>query len=209
MNTIFSTPILMQSLNLAPRVKEKLDEKFIFMETASTAKMVDAEAAANGETRSDVLRRALEQYYAPKKPLESPETFTAPYVGEIPCGPWDSSQSTPQRYTISAQDADELGARPGDWFFRARGESMIGAGVLDSAVVLVRPYEGRPARRGDIVAVQIETADGEIEGTFKRYDGGEDENVRLLDGNGHYFELPENVARIGILARGVGVVSRL
>lgn len=213
MNTIFTSPIQMPSVMSAPKIKEKLDEKFIFMETASTAKMVDNEAAANGETRSDVLRRALENYYAPhsatSEPADNPRTFTAPYIGAIPCGPWNPTEPGHERFTVSTEVADELEARDGDWWFRAAGDSMIGAGILDGSLVLVRPYDGKPPRRGDVVAVQIADEAGEVVGTFKRFDGQNGDVPKLLDGNDDVFDLPDGARVAAVLARGVGVVSRL
>lgn len=179
----------------------------------------DAALLANlkrSEFARNAIRAAHERIKA-GQPIEGlgfeveaqPQTFTAPYLGSIPCGPWSASDESKERFSVTTEVADELEARDGDWWFRATGDSMVGAGILDSSLVLVRPYEGKPPRRGDVVALQIVDEAGEVVGTFKRFDGQNGDVPKLLDGNDEPFALPEGARVQQILARGVGVVSRL
>ena len=204
----------------APKMNAQADfpvsTQFGFRLPENLARNFRAQMDGDEVKMSPLLRDLVEGYmrgeFVPgqmKSADDEPRTFTAPYVGAIPCGPWNPTEPGHERFTVSTEVADELEARDGDWWFRAAGDSMIGAGILDGSLVLVRPYDGKPPRRGDVVAVQIADEGGEVSGTFKRFDGQNGDVPKLLDGNDDVFDLPDGARVAAVLARGVGVVSRL
>jgi len=81
---------------------------------------------------------------------------------------------------------------------RVKGDSMVGAGILDGDIVIVRPQP--TAEAGEIVVALIE--DGEAEGTVKRFRCRGDEIV-LESANPAYPPIVTREARI------VGVVVGL
>jgi SOS-response transcriptional repressor LexA len=193
--------------------KEKYDERVVAMATPSMARAIDAEAAQNHETRSDVIRRALEQYYAPRDQhheAASLDSFSAPYLSRVPCGPWSEAIDSGDNFLISADVADELEAQDGDVWVRADGQSMEGAGIQDGFVALVRPYDKKTPRRGEIVLIQVTTPEGDRVGTIKRFNGLEpDGKPRLLDGNDEPYSLPEPMQGFDVVGRVVGVLGRI
>ncbi len=138
------------------------------------------------------------------------EAFRAPVLSSVPCGPWDRAVEGAPTHAVSIDDARELEALPGDVWVRAHGDSMLGAGIADGVLVLVRPYGTKPVRRGDIVVVQITTDDGEVLGTMKRFAGnGAGGLPQLLDGADEPFPLPDNVVKVEYIAREQGVLGRV
>ncbi|PTY04742.1 repressor LexA [Opitutaceae bacterium EW11] len=96
----------------------------------------------------------------------SPSGFTAtsarvPLYGTIPAGLPTLEEQQPD--TFVGVDLVTLGIRPGTQVFAltVRGDSMIGANIVEDDIVFLTPREPRP---GDIVAALI---DGES--TLKRY----------------------------------------
>ena len=210
----YQRPFAMANLPTVTRTKEKLDEKFIFMETGTTAKMIDAEASTNQETRSDVIRRALDLYFNPRPNEVKDEAFNsfrAPYLSAVPCGPWQEAIDRGEAFTVSTEVADELEARDGDVWVRADGQSMEGAGIMDGFLILVRPMDGRPPRRGDIMLVQAMDDNGSYFGTVKRFNGVETDGrtPRLLNGSDEEFPLPSALQRVDYIGRAIGVLGRL
>ena len=83
-----------------------------------------------------------------------------PLLGSIPAGPL--SEAITQAVEIVEPDA-LLAYKPGDFLLRVRGDSMIGDGILDGDLALLRP--GARVAHGAIAAVCV----GEDrEGTLKR-----------------------------------------
>ncbi|RYX83929.1 ribbon-helix-helix protein, CopG family [bacterium] len=195
-----------------PSQKEKFEDKIMFMVTPSMAGAIDKEAATNRETRSDVIRRALELYYNPR-PVKIQDdgfnTFTAPYLSAVPCGPWADAVDRAEHFTISTETADELEAQDGDVWVRADGQSMEGAGIMDGVLVLVRPYDRKTPRRGEIVLIQVGLEDGEFLSTLKRFDGMNGQVPKLLDGSDAAFDLPEGSSNPQIIGRAIGTLGRL
>lgn len=208
----YPRPDFMAHISTAVQPKEKLDEKFIFMDTASTAKKVDMEAQQNGETRSEVLRRALDLYFSPqvtKLADEAYDSFSAPYLSAVPCGPWAAAIDRAERFTVSIEVADELEAQDGDVWVRADGQSMEGAGIMDGVLVLIRPYERKTPRRGEIILIQVVLEDGEFLSTIKHFDGMNGQVPKLLDGEDNAFDLPEGSTNPQIIGRAIGTLGRL
>jgi SOS-response transcriptional repressor LexA len=131
------------------------------------------------------------------------DSFRAPYLSRVPCGPIKEAIETGAAVTISADTADELEVRDGDFWVRAEGESMEGAGIQDGFLILMRPLDGRPPRRGEITLMQFIDESGDVyQSTVKSWNG--DNPLRLLDGQGDDFEVPEGKEyRAVAVARGV------
>ncbi len=114
-----------------------------------------------------------------------------PLVGEIAAG-------SP---LLAEQNIEDYLAMPkstkGDFLLRVKGESMIGAGILDGDLVIVQ--RAQDARNGEIVvalAGDDEAADEATVKTFYREDG----RIRLQ---------PENDALEPIYAKHVEVIGRV
>ena len=160
----------------------------------------------------ELVRRAVDAMLNPR-PVEIKDeafnSFRAPYLSAVPCGPWSEAIDRAEAFTISTESADEIEAQDGDIWVRANGQSMTCAGIVDGVLVLVRPYGRKVPRRGDIVLVQTTDENGETLGTLKRFDGMDGELPRLLDGEGNPFSLPAGAQNPQIIARAVGVHGQL
>ena len=116
-----------------------------------------------------------------------------PLLGVIPAGPL--SEAVAQAGEI-VEDAALLPHRPEDFLLRVRGDSMIGDGILDGDLVLLRP--GAAVPQGAIAAVCV---GDEREGTLKRvyFEG---ERVRLKASNPAFQDIvvsAESVYFAGLL----------
>jgi repressor LexA len=114
-----------------------------------------------------------------------------PVVGNVAAGtPILADEHIEDHLLLSPEIAEE------GWFgLRVRGDSMIGAGILDGDMVIVKPQQDAPD--GTIVVALV----GD-EATVKRLDrqGG---HVRLISENPDYAPIePEQVDMLGAV-RGV------
>jgi SOS-response transcriptional repressor LexA len=135
------------------------------------------------------------------------DSFGAPYLSRVPCGPLKEAIDTGASFTISSDTASELEVRDGDLWVRAEGESMEGAGIQDGFLILMRPLDGRPPRRGEIVLVQFFDDEGDVyQATVKSWNG--DNPLRLKDGQGQDFEVPQG-KEYKAVAVARGVVGRI
>lgn len=83
----------------------------------------------------------------------------AALVGSIPCGPLEEEEASVEAYFT----LPEAIFGSGDFFIlRADGDSMIGAGIEDGDLVVIRRQ--REAQEGDVVAALVGS-----ESTLKRY----------------------------------------
>ncbi|HWL50824.1 MAG TPA: LexA family transcriptional regulator [Chthoniobacteraceae bacterium] len=127
-----------------------------------------------------------------------------PVLGAIPAGPLNEA-------IASTNDVLEpetlLPHRPGDFFLRVKGDSMINDGILSGDLVLLRPEAELPY--GGIAAVLIGSETdgdfaGECETTLKRvyHDG---EKVRLQAANPNYPDtvFPANAIRVAGIYLGL------
>lgn len=196
-----------------PTIKEKFDERLMVMTGKSMSDALDKEAASKGETRSDIVRRAIEFYYAPR-PVVTADTGTdalrLPSINSIPCGPLGEAYAEARDFVINAAVAEELELIDGDCWTRSDGNSMLGVGIADGVRVAVRPYNDKAPRKNEIVVVQIETTDGSRLGTIKRY-AGHDEHGRpkFVDGDGDAYPLPGDCKSVEMPARVISVLGRL
>ncbi|HTT51831.1 MAG TPA: transcriptional repressor LexA [Streptosporangiaceae bacterium] len=101
--------------------------------------------------------------------------------------------------TDSAQDAfvlpRELVGEGTLFMLRVSGQSMIGAGITDGDLVVIRQQED--AENGDIVAALIDG--GQVEGTVKT----------LKRSGGHTWLMPQNPAYTPILGDSATIVGKL
>jgi len=120
-----------------------------------------------------------------------------PIIGEVAAGgPVIANEERGERMSLE----DASGARPGDFFLRVKGDSMINAGIRHGDTVVVR--EDISPADGSICVVMV----GGEEATVKRVyrEGGG--RLRLVPENPDYDEMTTDEARI--LGRVVGVVRR-
>ena len=198
----------------APKVKEKFDERIVTMAPASMASAIDKEAASNGETRSDVIRRALELYYNPihaEVTTDEDELENLPVLDvRVACGVPTEARQEAEIMLISKAVADDLSFKDGDFAAYTRGESMTGAGILDEFLVLFEPLKtGRRPQKNKIALVRITDAENNVSGTLKRWVGEGEKFPRLVDGDGKAFEYPADTASVEPVAIAKGVIGAL
>jgi repressor LexA len=151
--------------------------------------------------RDPTKPRALEltgrERPAPARHDADPERL--PLLGQIAAGgPLLAEQNVEDYLAVP----ETLG--PGDFILRVRGESMVGAGILDGDYVVVRRQQD--ARDGDIVVALAGDDESADEATVKRF---------FRDGRGVRLQ-PENdalepviAAHVQVLGKVVGVFRRL
>jgi repressor LexA len=108
--------------------------------------------------------RAIEVRYGAEDESERPPVGYVPIYGSIAAGP--TSLAEQRSDGMLPLPRDIVGDLP-HFALAVKGESMIGAGILDGdlAVVRVQP----DASNGDIVAAQVTGPSGEPEATVKRF----------------------------------------
>jgi repressor LexA len=115
-----------------------------------------------------------------------------PLVGQVAAGSPILAEENIEDYL---EVPDVIGGEDGDYILRVRGDSMIGAGILENDFVVVRPIDN--ADDGEIVVAMI----GE-EATVKSF-YKEPDQVRLEPANDAYE--PIRSADVQLLGRVVGV----
>ena len=115
-----------------------------------------------------------------------------PLVGHVAAGSPILAEENIEDYL---EVPDVIGGEDGDYILRVRGDSMIGAGILEDDFVVVRPID--TADDGEIVVAMI----GE-EATVKSFYKERDQ-VRLEPANDAYE--PIRSADVRLLGRVVGV----
>lgn len=169
------------------------------LSSSSTVHSHLAALEAKGCIRRDPSKpRALEvldhQAPATPSPLEYARVHPVPLVGHVAAGePILASENVEDVIPLPTEIAGE-----GTFILRVRGDSMVGAGILDGDHVVVRQQE--TATNGDIVvAVVTDELTGEPEATVKRF-FREDGLVRLQ---------PENPAHEPIRVRDVTILGKV
>lgn len=122
----------------------------------------------NALVQKGLLRRAQRG----SRNIDPVEPETMPLYGAIPAG-------LPERMTaeMAVEAAPALKTKAGTFALRVRGDSMVGAGILDGDLVLVEP--GVEPRAGQIVVALID---------------GESTLKRLVQVEGEFFLKAENPA---------------
>lgn len=111
-----------------------------------------------------------------------------------------------KQFELSDDLTDELELREGDYWMRAEGDSMETDKVDLGFLVMLRPLKTRRPRRGEIVHVQFYDPQGNVIATALKY-LSEYDPLRLNDGRGNDFELPNaDYAVVGILRGVIGPV---
>lgn len=77
--------------------------------------------------------------------------FGLPILGSIPAGPLREAIEQAEIWAENTNDI--LPSRPGDFLLRVKGDSMIGDGILEGDLVLLRPDIA--LHSGEIAAVQV------------------------------------------------------
>jgi len=115
-----------------------------------------------------------------------------PLVGQVAAGSPILAEENIEDYL---EVPDVIGGEDGDYILRVRGDSMIGAGILENDFVVVRPIDD--ADDGEIVVAMIED-----EATVKSF-YKEPDQVRLEPANDAYE--PIRTTDVKLLGRVVGV----
>jgi repressor LexA len=124
-------------------------------------------------------------------------TVTVPVIGEIAAGgPIEAYQDASQ--TVSVPDIINTSADT--YVLRVRGDSMVGAHIMDGDLVVIR--EQQTARDGDIVVAQVEENSVTLKRFFK-----ERGRVRLQPANESYE--PQFYDDVRIQGKLVGVIRRV
>jgi repressor LexA len=119
-----------------------------------------------------------------------------PLVGHVAAGEPILAEENIEEYL---EVPDVIGGETGDYILRVRGDSMIGAGILEDDFVVVRPAE--VADNGEIVVALIND-----EATVKSFYKEKDQ-VRLEPANKAYKPIRTTDAKI--LGRVVGVFRKV
>ena len=119
-----------------------------------------------------------------------------PLVGHVAAGEPILAEENIEEYL---EVPDVIGGEMGDYILRVRGDSMIGAGILEDDFVVVRPAE--VADNGEIVVALIND-----EATVKSF-YKEKDRVRLEPANQAYKPIRTTDAKI--LGRVVGVFRKV
>jgi repressor LexA len=144
--------------------------------------------------RDPTKPRALELIGRDRGGREDAKVLSLPLVGEIAAGgPLLAEQNVEDYLEVP----ELLAAGGADFLLRAKGESMIQAGILDGDYVVVRKQQD--ARNGDIVVALAGEDESADEATVKRF-FREDGRVRLQ---------PENDALEPIYAHHVRILGKV
>lgn len=120
-----------------------------------------------------------------------------PLLGTVPAGkPNLAEQNVEDMIWLD----DRISKSKDSYLLRVKGDSMIGAGMLEGDLLVVRPQKA--AEPGDIVVAM--TPDGE--GTVKRLTRGKDGSPYLEAANPAYSPIPQPFEVAG---KVVGVIRRL
>jgi repressor LexA len=119
-----------------------------------------------------------------------------PLVGQVAAGEPILAEENIEEYL---EVPDVIGGETGDYILRVKGDSMIGAGILEGDFVVVRPAE--VADDGEIVVALLED-----EATVKSF-YREKDKVRLEAANKAYKPIRTDQAQL--LGRVVGVFRKV
>lgn len=123
-----------------------------------------------------------------------------PLLGSIPAGPLEMALGEEEEQVARVEDLLPM-IRPGDYFLRVEGDSMIGAGLEEGMTLLLRP--GQTPRQGDICAVWVEGEGGTLKRVYFEKD-----QVRLVPENPHYQPMtyPLDQVRVqGVVVAAVNI----
>lgn len=150
---------------------------------------VEQEGTTKSGFMADVVTKYLRGDFAPPQPDITSTQIRIKLLGAIPCGPLREALEETQDLPISRAVATRYRIDSTDFAAIAEGESMMGTDmahegdIRDGDLIVFKKLEEneRPTNR-DIVAVQLEAAEGVVEGTIKRWHNG-----GLIDGEGRPY----------------------
>jgi len=128
------------------------------------------------------------------------DVVNVPLVGRISAGTPTLAQHEVEDYLPLPRD---YAGEEEHFALRVRGDSMVGAGILDGDVVVVRRQEG--ADEGDVVAAML-PGPGEEEATVKRFHRAGD-RLELVPDNPSMTPIPFEAG--AILGKVVAVLRKL
>lgn len=148
--------------------------------------------------------RAIEVCWNPASGMASgrPLARTFPIYGSIAAGPTSLAEQVHEG--ILAVPKEFVDDTP-HFVLRVRGDSMVGAGILDEDLAIVRVNAG--IANGDIVAAQITGPTGEAEATIKRL--RRERGKTLLVPENPDMEPMEAPSDLHILGKVVALMRRL
>ena len=169
----------------------------------SVREIGEAIGLSSSSTVHGHLARLEEKGYlhrAPDKPraieiteereLRRKRLINVPLLGRVTAGsPVLAVENVEETYALP----HDLLSSDEDFMLRVQGESMIGAGIYDGDLVVVKPQEA--ARNGEIVVVMV----GDEEATVKRF---------FREGN-HVRLQPENPVMEPIVTRDVRILGKV
>lgn len=106
-------------------------------------------------------------------------TLSLPIVGHVAAGQPGHAEQHIEGHAACLQDILEI--HPGDFLLRVRGESMLGVGIYEGDLVVIRPMQEEPLG-GEIVLVTIPREDCATLKRWRRNNG----TVTLLSENPAY-----------------------
>ncbi len=169
--------------------------KAVGLHSSSTVHAHLANLEKIGLLRRDPTKpRAIELLVDKAKKAIAPAGL--PLVGQVAAGAPILAEENIEEYL---EVPDVIGGETGDYILRVRGDSMIGAGILEDDFVVVRPTE--VADDGEIVVALIDD-----EATVKSF-YKEKDKVRLEPANKAYK--PIRTAEAQLLGRVVGVFRKV
>ena len=139
--------------------------------------------------------RAIELLFDKAKRTIRPENGL-PLVGQVAAGAPILAEENIEEYL---EVPDVIGGETGDYILRVKGDSMIGAGILEGDFVVVRPTQ--VAENGEIVVALLDD-----EATVKSF-YREKDRVRLEPANKAYKPIRTKEAEL--LGRVVGVFRKV
>ena len=169
--------------------------KAVGLHSSSTVHAHLANLEKIGLLRRDPTKpRAIELLVDKAKKAIAPAGL--PLVGQVAAGEPILAEENIEEYL---EVPDVIGGETGDYILRVKGDSMIGAGILEDDFVVVRPTE--VADDGEIVVALIDD-----EATVKSF-YKEKDKVRLEPANKAYK--PIRTAEAQLLGRVVGVFRKV
>jgi repressor LexA len=169
--------------------------KAVGLHSSSTVHAHLANLEKIGLLRRDPTKpRAIEVLVGKAKKAMQPAGL--PLVGQVAAGEPILAEENIEDYL---EVPDVIGGETGDYILRVKGDSMIGAGILEGDFVVVRPAE--VADNGEIVVALVED-----EATVKSF-YREKDKVRLEPANKAYKPIRTKDAQL--LGRVVGVFRKV
>ena len=184
----------------SPPTLREIAAHFGFASPRAAALHVEALARKGALQRDPRKARSLRATPDGDTPLPHRRTFALPLLGRIPAGPLaEAIQQAEEYFTPS----ELLPHRPNDFLLRVCGDSMIGDGILDGDLVLLRP--GVPVPHGAIAAVCV---GHDHEATLKRvfFEG---DAIRLRAANPAYPDITVPAATVTFAGVFRGLVRQV